>query len=112
MKTGCCCMYILTAKRFHFVFQMAVDTLFLCFCEDHNMHADTTDGEFYAPSTLLRFMTIDAVDKLAVGRRSYTDEIGVTSKISQISAADRQSYPEEAIPMNPYAPTTERIEDS
>ncbi|CAL8103002.1 unnamed protein product [Orchesella dallaii] len=95
------------------VFEMAVDTLFLCFCEDHNMHAaDATDGDFYAPSTLLRFMTIDAVDALAIGRRAYIDEVGVTSKITQISAADRQSFPEEAIPMNPYAPTTERIEDS
>lgn len=104
---------------------MAVDTLFLCFCEDHNMHYDSTDGQqFYAPSTLLRYMTIDAVDALAADRRqssisSYKNSAagadvvgGINSKIAQISAQDRQSFPEETIPMNPYGnPTTERIED-
>lgn len=103
-----------TKNCFNFDAQMAVDTLFLCFCEDHNMHADAPDGsgqQFYAPPSLLRYMTTDAVD--AVGRRSslqYKQNDG-NSKISQISQADRQSYPEEAIPMNPYGPTTEKIED-
>lgn len=95
---------------------MAVDTLFLCFCEDHNMHYDSPDGQqFYAPSTLFRFMTIDAVDAVQATRRrstaSYKNDIGGITKKAQISADDRQSHPEETIPMHPYGPTTERIDD-
>jgi len=35
---------------------MALDTLFLCFCEDHNMNYEADAHNFAAPPSLLSFM--------------------------------------------------------
>lgn len=84
---------------------MAVDTLFLCFCEDHNMN-DGTDGKpFYAPTSFLQYMTIDAVDAIAPGRRSHLESPSHLKK-SQMTDFKEAASPEEIIPMNPYHETT------
>ncbi|CAG7834723.1 unnamed protein product [Allacma fusca] len=78
------------------VFEMAVDTLFLCFCEDHNMNDGTDGKEFYAPESLLKFMTEDAVDAVGPGRRP-----GYSSKDKNHKAPiELNAIPEESIPMN------------
>lgn len=78
------------------VFQMAVDTLFLCFCEDHNMNDGTDGKEFYAPPSLLKFMTEDAVDAVAPGRRpGYS-----SSEKKSVKNIELHAIPEETIPMN------------
>lgn len=82
---------------------MTVDTLFLCFCEDHNMNDGTSGKEFYAPRSLLQYMTIDAVDAVAPGRRSHLDS---PSHVKKIDVHKEGASPEEIIPMNPYHETT------
>ncbi|CAG0879033.1 unnamed protein product [Darwinula stevensoni] len=53
------------------VYEMVIDTLFLCFCEDYNTNDGTDGREFHSPQTLFRFMTIDAPDSLQQERHNH-----------------------------------------
>lgn len=44
------------------VYEMVIDTLFLCFCEDFNKNDGTPGKEYYAPKSLMKFMMEDAKD--------------------------------------------------
>jgi solute carrier family 44 protein 1 (choline transporter-like protein) len=72
------------------VFEMAVDTLFLCFCEDHNMNAETQN--FYAPSSLLQYMRVDAPHVLAMRYDCDAGPIPVKQSFEE-SATAEERYP-------------------
>jgi len=77
------------------VFEMAVDTLFLCFCEDHNMNVESQN--FYAPASLLQYMREDAPHIVAMGRRYDFDDAGpIPAKLT----LDESATAEERHPMN------------
>lgn len=66
---------------------------------------DGTDGkEFYAPRSLLQYMTIDAVDAVSPGRRSHLESPSHLK--TQMAELKETASPEEIIPMNPYHGTT------
>ncbi|KAI1295760.1 Choline transporter-like protein 1 [Halotydeus destructor] len=39
------------------IYEMVIDTLFLCFCEDYNKNDGSPGKEYYAPPSLMAFMT-------------------------------------------------------
>ncbi|KAG1668932.1 CTL-like protein 1 [Nymphon striatum] len=39
------------------VYEMVIDTMFLCFCEDYDKNDGTASKPYYAPPSLLKFMT-------------------------------------------------------
>lgn len=44
------------------VYEMVMDTIFLCFCEDFNRHDGSPGNEYFAPPSLLEFLTGEEVD--------------------------------------------------
>ena len=53
---------------------MVIDTLFLCFCEDYNKNDGTPERPYYAPKSLLKYLTGEEVDnalKQIKGRDDY-----------------------------------------
>jgi len=83
---------------------MAMDTLFLCFCEDYHMNDGSKGKELYAPVSLLQYMTIDAVNAVAPQRRSQVNSPFHTKPA--ITADLIGATADEIIPMNPYGETT------
>ena len=41
------------------VYEMVIDAMFLCFCQDMNRHDGTPGNEYYAPESLIQFLSED-----------------------------------------------------
>lgn len=46
------------------VYEMVIDAMFLCFCQDMNRHDGTPGNEYYAPPSLLRFLSEDQQEQM------------------------------------------------
>ena len=76
---------------------MAVDTLFLCFCEDHNMNDNTDSKNFYAPPRFLKYMLEDAPDAVGAGRMGRRDSGSPIPR--KVKPVDPNTIGEELMPM-------------
>lgn len=45
------------------VYEMVIDAMFLCFCQDMNRHDGTPGNEYYAPESLIHFLSDDQTDR-------------------------------------------------
>ncbi|XP_054158931.1 choline transporter-like 1 [Oppia nitens] len=52
------------------VYEMIIDALFLCFCIDYNTNDGTPGKEYYAPASLMEFLTGEEVDNALKPMRS------------------------------------------
>lgn len=41
------------------VYEMVIDAMFLCFCQDMNRHDGSPGNEYYAPESLMHFLVED-----------------------------------------------------
>ena len=60
------------------VYEMIIDTLFLCFCEDYNKNDGSPGKEYYSPPSLMEFLAGEEVDTAlqplrSSSRRKETD---------------------------------------
>ncbi len=52
------------------VYEMVIDAMFLCFCQDMNRHDGTPGNEYFAPPSLMRFLSEDQQEPLGEIRRN------------------------------------------
>ncbi len=57
------------------VYEMVIDTIFLCFCEDYNRNDGTPGKEYYSPPSLIKFLTGEEVDTALKPLRSKRSNI-------------------------------------
>lgn len=58
------------------VYEMVIDAMFLCFCQDMNRNDGTPGNEYYAPESLMRFLSDDEPDDSGAGQHAMTDVRG------------------------------------
>lgn len=74
------------------VYEMVIDTMFLCFVEDVNKNANSPEG-FYAPEGLLKFAREDS-QELKPGALTIAQEVNVTRQPKNGNDQPKQSQPQ------------------
>ncbi|XP_064625712.1 choline transporter-like protein 1 [Lineus longissimus] len=74
----CCIFAYLVASVFLSVYEMVIDALLLCFCEDCQINDGTPGREYYMSSSLMEFVkkTSSKLDKLSRKKRDSPDGAG------------------------------------